>query len=225
MPPAGWVLSACCWCRTGACGGARPGRQACRQHARLSVLSVEVPALWHPPLLSLAIACLPVLQVWPGQRAQRLCQPQARRRVPASSICRWAAGPGLAGPGPGVAPPTSSFATLHLAPCRQCTSQLCASGNQCAPTVPRPPPILPVTTCVACRAAANVTRSAAWSAGVAPPVITYLMAMNHEPVVNSGEVSRQGRQCGVAAEGLAGRRGQLAGWLAAVKGRLLLQLP
>ena len=102
MPPAGWVLSACCWCRTGACGGARPGRQACRQHARLSVLSVEVPALWHPPLLSLAIACLPVLQVWPGQRAQRLCQPQARRRVPASSICRWAAGPGLAWPGRGL---------------------------------------------------------------------------------------------------------------------------
>ncbi|EFN55147.1 hypothetical protein CHLNCDRAFT_134237 [Chlorella variabilis] len=38
-------------------------------------------------------------------------------------------------------------------------------------------------------AAANITYGGpAWSAGLAPPVITYLMAMNHEPVVNNGEV-------------------------------------
>lgn len=43
--------------------------------------------------------------------------------------------------------------------------------------------------CVCCCAAANVSWGGpAWEARVAPPVITYLMAMNHEPVVNNGEV-------------------------------------
>ncbi len=42
--------------------------------------------------------------------------------------------------------------------------------------------------------AANISLGGpAWQAGVAPPVITYLMAMNHEPVVNSGEVRREGK--------------------------------
>lgn len=47
--------------------------------------------------------------------------------------------------------------------------------------------------------AANVSMGGpAWEAGVAPPVITYLMAMNHEPVVNSGEVLAALREVGDA---------------------------
>ncbi|KAL4433026.1 hypothetical protein ABPG77_006453 [Micractinium sp. CCAP 211/92] len=46
-------------------------------------------------------------------------------------------------------------------------------------------------------AAANVSMGGpAWDAGVAPPVITYLMAMNHEPVVNNGEVLAALREVG-----------------------------
>jgi hypothetical protein len=46
-------------------------------------------------------------------------------------------------------------------------------------------------------AAANISFGGpAWEASVAPPVITYLMAMNHEPVVNSGEVLGALREVG-----------------------------
>ncbi|KAL4858773.1 Translation initiation factor IF-2 [Chlorella vulgaris] len=46
-------------------------------------------------------------------------------------------------------------------------------------------------------AAANVSWGGpAWEARVAPPVITYLMAMNHEPVVNNGEVLTALREVG-----------------------------
>jgi hypothetical protein len=47
-------------------------------------------------------------------------------------------------------------------------------------------------------AAANVSLGGpAWEAGVPPPVITYLMAMNHEPVVNNGEVGGWGAGAGL----------------------------
>jgi hypothetical protein len=140
-----------------------------------------VPARWHPPKMPHAAACAADM-AWPAGAAA-LPAPS----TPTHSGKQHMQVGGGAWPGPGVAPPTSSYATLHWAPCWQCTCQLCASGNQRAPTLTRPPPTQ--LNCTSCRAAANVTRSAAWSAGVAPPVITYLMAMNHEPVVNSGEVS------------------------------------
>ncbi|PSC75577.1 hypothetical protein C2E20_1509 [Micractinium conductrix] len=54
-------------------------------------------------------------------------------------------------------------------------------------------------------AAANVTLGGpAWEERVPPPTITYLMAMNHEPVVNNGEVLEALREVGDAL-GLAVR--------------------
>ena len=65
----------------------------------------------------------------------------------------------------------------------QCLGYCCwRKARSRAPLCPYPPP-------ARCPAAANITYGGpAWSAGLAPPVITYLMAMNHEPVVNNGEV-------------------------------------
>lgn len=97
-----------------------------------------------------------------------------------------------------------AFTPAQLQRCtwpQQCMVQKCLCAMQprsnkphnLSAYAPVHPPIHPPVIAILCCAAANVTRSAAWSAGVAPPVITYLMAMNHEPVVNSGEVSRAAR--------------------------------
>jgi hypothetical protein len=117
---------------------------------------------------------------------------------------------------PAAAPAALAYLLLRVLPSRTCCCACCprvpalpierAAGraSSCARLTDksmlraeRARAVLASPACLA-PAAANVSLGGpAWEAGVPPPVITYLMAMNHEPVVNNGEVGGWGAGAGL----------------------------
>lgn len=222
MPPAGWALSACWWCTPGVCDGARaPGRLRRLDGGGLQSLMLAVGWVFNEacfaemdnekhgtagpacsrglaPLVCWRVQQLFVptpLSMWPGMRTRRAAAALPRRSMHGRSekqrmqarVCTA---------------PASACCGLCMAAFSAATTAtgnpgICAcSGCQARPRRPCSCPPMPPCQAPAPAAANMSIGGPAWDAGVAPPVITYLMAMNHEPVVNNGEVGSALRQSG-----------------------------